>query len=482
MLFHSQAFYFLNYQVLIFRFVHFYKMVLSSYKDRETSVINHPHCEGIFFLIKIAIVDFICIFANKIVRKMYNRIYDNYWNFRTSNTKEYTHCYHTYPAMMIPQVARTLLERYKPTDKTELVFDPYMGSGTTLVEASIIGINSIGTDINPLARLISQVKTTHYDETTILNEINHIQQHYNDFDPEKVESKDFSRISNYSFWYTEDSLLRLSFLSQLINSLSPEIQDFFNVALSETVREVSFTRHGEFKRYRMSEKSLAKFKPDVFSIFDNKLRRNLTGLIEYNQNSLPSSSKICDFNTVYNIPEEIIKPESVDIVVTSPPYGDSHTTVAYGQFSRWANEWFNFPNAKNLDNILMGGKKKSTINIDPQSIRNELLQIKEQNGPRYLEVMSFLEDYANSMKNVARLIRPGGRVCYVVGNRTVKSVQIPLDYFTAEIFEDSGFKHEQTIVREIPNKRMPSKTSPSNKVGESVNTMSNEYIVILKKL
>lgn len=72
-------------------------------------------------------------------------------------------------------------------------------------------------------------------------------------------------------------------------------------------------------------------------------------------------------------------------------------------------------------------------------------------------------------------------ICFVVGNRTVKGIQIPLDYFTAESFEKEGFTHETTIVREIPNKRMPSKTSPSNIAGAKVATMSNEYIVIMTK-
>ena len=51
---------------------------------------------------------------------------DNFWYFRGENTKEYTHCFHTYPAMMIPQVARELINRYKNKD-TKLIFDPYMG-------------------------------------------------------------------------------------------------------------------------------------------------------------------------------------------------------------------------------------------------------------------------------------------------------------------------------------------------------------------
>ena len=53
--------------------------------------------------------------------------------------------------------------------------------------------------------------------------------------------------------------------------------------------------------------------------------------------------------------------KSVDLVVTSPPYGDSHTTVAYGQFSRLSNEWLGHENAVHIDRNLMGGQSPMTL-------------------------------------------------------------------------------------------------------------------------
>jgi tRNA G10 N-methylase Trm11 len=412
---------------------------------------------------------------------MSNRIIDNSWDFRYADTKEYTHCYHAYPAMMIPQVARKLIEEFRPEGKCELIFDPYMGSGTTLVEANIAGIKAVGTDINPLARLISSSKIQHFDIELIEKCTADILLFNFRYTPEIVLNKDFSRISNYSFWYSEDSLLKLSYISQYIETLPNEIRLFFNIALSEVVRECSFTRNGEFKRFRMSSKQLEKFNPDVFGLFVSKVERNLNGLRQFNEANNSSYSTIHSFNTVYNIPEDILPQNSVDMIVTSPPYGDSRTTVAYGQFSRWANEWFGFEEAKNIDNLLMGGKKQEEENFETKSIKSEIDLIKELDGKRYKEVIAFLNDYHNSIKNISSRVRQGGRVCYVVGNRNVRGVQIPLDYFTVEMFEKYAFIHEQTIVRGIPNKRMPSKTSPTNIAGNKVATMSNEYIVILTK-
>ncbi len=220
----------------------------------------------------------------------------------------------------------------------------------------------------------------------------------------------------------------------------------------------------------------------MFSAFSKKkVSRNITGLKQYN-NQCTKEADTYSFNTVYGIPDEIIPDNSIDLVVTSPPYGDSHTTVAYGQFSRWANEWFGFENASNLDSLLMGGKKNVEKKFETKSIINELEQIYQIDHKRFMEVVSFLNDYSASIKHIAPKIRAGGVVCFVVGNRTVKGIQIPLDFFTAEMFEKNGFEHKQTIVREIPNKRMPSKTSPTNKPGQKVSTMSHEYIVILNKI
>ena len=411
----------------------------------------------------------------------YIREIDNRWTFRKADTKEYTHGYHIYPAMMIPQVARTLIEEYGPKGQLQTILDPYMGSGTTLVEAAIKGVNSIGTDLNPLARMMSKVKTTHYNEDIIKTQFVEISFQLSFYDASKVINRNFERVSNYTYWYSEEILLKLSYLNQLIDEYAND-NDFFRLILAEIVREVSYTRNGEFKRFRMSKDKISSYKPNPFELFENKVKRNIAGLCAYNEITHRANVTICDFNSTYGIPQDIIATESIDMVVTSPPYGDSRTTVAYGQFSRWANEWFGFDNAKTLDNKLMGGTKCREVKFNSAELTETLSKIRTLDEKRYWEVISFLNDYSQSIQNVSKTVRVGGRVCYVVGDRRVKGIQIPLDYFTAEIFEQCGFEHINTIVREIPNKRMPSLTSPTNKTGNHIQTMSHEYIVILEKI
>lgn len=425
---------------------------------------------------------FLFKFAQRITIAMpYTRKIDDRWTFRSADTKEYTHGYHVYPAMMIPQIARTLIDEYSPNGEVRTILDPYMGSGTTLVEAAVKGINSIGTDLNPLARMMSKVKTTHYNEEVIKAQFAEISLHLSFYDASKVLNRNFERVSNYTYWYSEDALLKLSYLHQIIEEYAAN-SDFFRLILAEIVREVSFTRNGEFKRFRMSEDRIANYNPNPFELFEKKTKRNIAGLQAYNRVGHRPEVTICNFNSTCGIPYDIAAPQSIDMVVTSPPYGDSKTTVAYGQFSRWANEWFGFENAKNLDNELMGGGKCREVLFNSNELVQTLSEIRALDEKRYWEVVSFLNDYSKSIQNVSKVIRIGGRVCYVVGDRRVKGVQIPLDYFTAEMFEQCGFVHINTIVREIPSKRMPSLTSPTNKTGNHVQTMSHEYIVILEKV
>ena len=97
----------------------------------------------------------------------------------------------------------------------------------------------------------------------------------------------------------------MSYLSQLIKNVKDK--DFFNVVLSEIVREVSFTRNGEFKRYRMNEASIAKFNPDTFTLFEKKALRNIEGLKAYTSEAKHDvNASIYDFNTMHGIPLQII--------------------------------------------------------------------------------------------------------------------------------------------------------------------------------
>lgn len=409
---------------------------------------------------------------------------DYSWDFRDSNTKIFTHCFHAYPAMMIPQIARRLLKKYGSS--AEMLFDPYCGSGTSLLEANMENINSIGTDLNPLARLIANTKTTSLDIQTLDL---YLQDFHNysfgfQFKTKKASSIIIPKFDNIDFWFNDNAQTKLSLIKKYIDDIKPrKIKNFFLTAFSETVRESSLTKKNEFKLVRIPEEKREIFDPDSFGIMLSKLSRNKAGLLSFiEQKKNKATSKIYDFNTVNSIPKNIIPEKSIDIIITSPPYGDSRTTVAYGQYSRLANQWMGIKNASAVDKSLMGGVSyKSNFNFNSPILQKTLNEIEGKDPKRGKEVVSFFVDYEKSINNVAKVIKKKGIVCYVVGNRTVRDVNVPMDLITKDFFEKNGFKHLETIIRNIPNKRMPSENSPSNISGKKSTTMKNEFIVVCEK-
>ena len=379
--------------------------------------------------------------------------------------------------MMIPQISRTLLSQYGL--ENGWLLDPYCGTGTSLVEASLFGMNSVGCDINSLARLIATAKTT----VVPLKALDHHLEDLNNYIFKTGFTGNTPEVSipdvlNLEYWFSKEVMNFLLFLREYIISVKNEaVRNFFWVAFSETVRECSYTRNSEFKLYRMPAQKLEDFTPDVLGIFHTKLIRNQRGLECYLEKRKQVEVIISDSNTAEG---EILKQRPIqgfDLVITSPPYGDSQTTVAYGQFSRLSAEWIGLSNARKIDRLSMGGRRQCReLNLSPVTKAIEKIRLIDEK--RASQVEAFYIDLENSINAVAALLAKHSTACYVVGNRRVKGVTLPTDEFIAFMFNKHGFSHKETIVRNIPNKRMPMKNSPSNIVGKTDITMHEENIVI----
>ena len=409
------------------------------------------------------------------------------WTFNGASTRELTHCYHDYPARMIPQVAGKLLDTFAIRD-TALLFDPYCGTGTSLVEGMIRGLNVIGTDLNPLARLIARAKTSIPDPAEIDKQILKFNRLALDTKQRKLaEAPAIPGITRLDFWFKPNVIINLRRAKAFIDQIDQElVRLYFQVAFSETVRESSNTRNEEFKLYRYDETRLEKFNPDVFEMMASKLKRNRAGLhkflaIMHNFKHAPTAN-IYDFDTVDELPSAHIVPGTVDIVVTSPPYGDSGTTVAYGQYSRLSAAWLGLDEPDKIDHKLMGSKTCKQISIfHCEPLDDALHLIHQADKKRAHEVAAFYDDLSKSIAHVSQALKPGGYACYVVGNRKVKGVVLPTDKAVRCFFEQNGFEYVETFHRTIPNKRMPLKNSPTNAPGIVDTTMAREYIVVMRR-
>ncbi len=410
-------------------------------------------------------------------------VYNNKYDFIDQSYSSLCPNLHKYPATMLPQIGLELLQEFK-ANKTNML-DPYCGSGSSFISGLEYGINNFtGFDLNPLAVMISKAKLTliHLDtlllaKTMILQNINnwHSDLNNNSHNP-------LLRITNVNFWIDKEAQQQLLLVYDIIvnvcnNIGNKSIKNLLLLIFSETLREVSYTRNNEFKLFRM--KDYESYKPDVLKIFLNKLDEIYKKYIEYYYPKLQSNKIEYKIHNNIFSNEECIQ-YKFDTLLTSPPYGDSKTTVAYGQFSTFINEWLGMKSARQLDSKLMGGKKSNKL-YSQGVIYEYIKAINDISISRALEVSSFYFDLETSIKSLINAINVNGKVFFIVGNRRVKNIELPTDKFIAEQFIKNGFLHITTIKRKISNKVMPVRNSPTNKTGILSNTINYEYIIVCEK-
>jgi len=383
---------------------------------------------------------------------------------------------HRYPATMIPQIGIDILKEFNVSSGNML--DPYCGSGSSFVCGLECGIKKMsGFDINPLAVLIAKAKFTKLNINDIEDTYQKLRNNVFEImkNEKRIKNIHIPEITNIYFWFSDIVVKNLSVIKHCIDEIEDEkIKNIFLVPFSETVRDCSYTRNNEFKLYRMKQEEIHNFNPDVISYYFKKLNDTIQCYKLYYLPKLKNNTKIKIHSETFQKDEK-----GYDLVLTSPPYGDSRTTVAYGQFSTLSNEWLGINDARKIDSMLMGGRRVPEIMKD-NCIANSIQKINKVDNKRALEVSSFYFDLKESINTVAKNINIGGIVIYVVGNRTVKNILLPTDQFIAEAFEQNGFKHLITYERALSNKAMPSKNSPTNIAGKTVNTMLYEYIVVCK--
>lgn len=460
----------------------------------------------------------------------------DFWDFKDEDTRCYTHGIHGYPAIMVAPVSRNLLSITKKFQNIQSVIDPFMGSGSVLIESMVAGINDIyGLDLNPLASLISKVRTTLLSEMqlnlietnfiiTLNKEFDKWNQDVDDFENFVINEKklditekngwgyntksiidefktkynigfNFPDFTNIGFWFQPRAIFELQIIKNVINkSKDKDIKDFLKITLSETIRKVSNTRNGEFKLFRKRNEVILKSKIETLKDFLFILKRNVNKMKDF-QNVLQKNSKISNVNLFSLDTRNLstfakIKDNSIDLVITSPPYGDSQTTVAYGQYSRLSLQWLDLDDENNLniatiDKSLLGGvpyKDKSQWDfLGSETLSSSLKEIASRDIFRADDVFGFYLDLDKCLYGINKKLKSGSYQYWVVGNRTVKNVNLKTDIIIAEMAKKYGMEYIYTINRNIINKVMPSLNSPTNEVGRLVKTMTKENIVILRK-
>src|SRR3990167_2408276 len=422
---------------------------------------------------------------------------DKEWSFieyKPSDTSKLTHCYHRYPAKFIPQLVERLMDEYLEGIDEPHVNDLFMGSGTTIACAITRGYRASGTDINYISELITRVKSTLINPAYLNKKVEKLL-----LDLFFLESLDLysdpsikpyipeTNIDRIDYWFKTEVKEELGIIFARIKKESNiNIQNFLMVCFSHILKTVSIWLMGSTKPTRDFNKKTQK----PFICFKRHLRKMEKRNKEF-WNIAPEHIRH-NLDTYLNIKrgdarKQPVDDETVDIQITSSPYV---TSYEYADLHQLRTLWLEYSsNLSEYRKEFIGTaykqyKERQLKSKIAQSIVNQM-SLKDKNMAK--EIEAFFIDMQECFDETYRILKQGGRCCYVIGNTTLRKVNILNAEVFAESMQHSGLIIDRIIKREIPSKILPQKrdaeTGRFAKNGEEdFHAYPTEYIVIGMKV
>ena len=416
---------------------------------------------------------------------------DPSWSFAdltTKHTRYLTHGYHSYPAKFIPQLAARLIgELSNPGD---LIVDPFMGSGTTLVEAKLLGRPSVGVDINPVAHLISLAKTTVAPPELLAEAVHQIGPRLDTRRDSQASRRvarggelapDHERID---YWFPPGSKRALGRILVLIEDTEDQrARRLLRCAFSNSLKTSSIWLQRSTKPTRDFQKQI----PDPFETFLRHARQmakrnaEFYQLLEERGHLDVPAAPLCE--DARNLP---IDDGQASLVVTSPPYV---TSYEYADLHQLTALWFRYlvdlPTfRKQFIGTAYHEDRETQIDSD---VGEEIVaKLQEQHAKKAREVATYFTDMRQVFMALKRKLRRRGHACIVVGNTNLLGV----DILNAEVFAEQmmrmGFDFERLIDREIPSKILPQvrdKKTGRFTAKQSADFLAypHEYILVMRK-
>lgn len=422
-----------------------------------------------------------------------------YWSFEGRSEREFSHAFLQYPAMMVPQMQGEIIDHIlKEFPKTKHVWDPFVGSGTSLGETMLRGLDFSGNDINPLAVLVSKTKRGPLNVAALNGKMENLFSRIAE-DPSDQVEVNFSGIEK---WFSTEAAVALSKIRRCVcQEDSLWARRFFWVAFAETIRLTSNSRTSTYKLHIRSAENLSKERKSPISVFTSILENNFRHLRAFKEQLekrkllsggwYKGETTISLCNTI-ELPKTFIPSNNADLIITSPPYGDNQTTIPYGQYSFLPLNWIPLEDIDEnispdciestsaIDTMSLGGSRKNAMKkaeklLDLSPTFKKLLgDLEKKPDDAKKKVAAFFSDLNTCIPPMLKRLGQGGNMVWTLGNRRVANIEVPLDQILLELLENQGVKFKTQFERGIPTKRMAGRNSVST-------TMVTETIMVLQK-
>jgi len=404
------------------------------------------------------------------------------WCFsNVRSVEQWTHGYHRYPAKFLPNLVQKLIE--DRTQKDDIIVDMFAGCGTTLVESKIHGRKSIGVDINPVAELITKVKTNPIIPSFLQENYNQLIANFSKYHVKNYQNKGVHEQIDY--WFTLENKKKISFLYKNILTIENDaVKNFFLVSLSHILKNCSRWLQSSTKPQIDPNKKIE----DPFLSFEKHTKKMLKKNAEFYEylTTQKYDNTLCEIR-LEDARKTSIDSNSVGAVITSPPYV---TSYEYADIHQLTAYWYEYMSnlllfRKNFIGTFYSQNQNTVCNSKKaQKIINDL---SKKNDRAAKEVANYFNDMESVGKEMYRIVKKNGHICIVIGNTTFKDVKINSAEVFFDILKSVGFKKEEVIKRSIPNKLMPTiRDKKTGKFAKKENENSKlvypeEYILILKK-
>lgn len=385
----------------------------------------------------------------------------------------YTHLIHPYPAKLLLNIPLFFLNSSQMCPPEGMVYDPFCGSGTVLLEAILSGRPCIGSDSNPLARQIAHAKTTWVDPKELLQAIEHVL---------KFEGTAalFTPVMDPTRWYSDDHQLQLGRLLSAIRTVcAGAIRAFMEVCFSACVKRLSAADPRLSVPVRLKGEALARHLeglPNARELFLRIATQNVSRIEKLPQGCTPGSI----FNDVREPLNQGAGPD-VDLVLTSPPYAGAQKYIRASSLSLG---WLGLaPDAKlrNLERLNIGREhfaqtELRDIGIDARIGADDILEeIRSANPLRAHIAGKYLEEMEHAADAIVARMKPGAKLVLIVGDNQVCGKSFTTTKFLQRIFEIRGLHTKLELVDTIKSRGLMTKRN------RTAGTIEREHVYILAK-
>lgn len=352
--------------------------------------------------------------------------------------------FNKYPTRYISAVPRYAIKAFSTEGDT--VLDPFCGSGTTAIEAMLLGRNALSIDIDPFARLLIRVKTTVYSKEDI-DLVEKIVEEMKSMSPDPAKDYMVPGIVNINKWFCEKSVLWLSFFKSTINELAAQnenVRCYLYIVLAAIIRKVSNADEVSPKPYVSTR--YPKVPADPYELFfktEALYREAIIGFSEsvkdYNCHSI-----VLDSKDARDIKADI----PFDLAVTSPPYINAYDYVRSLKFE---DIWLDLASDEELRDskkdyigteITKSFYTEYNYAVQSPTLNPIVERISEVDQKRSKIVSTYFEDMARNMISVGTGLKPGGEYVIVVGDSNIRGQNIPTAVVLREIAEKNGYAFE----------------------------------------